>query len=323
VATPAPVDPALVAVAAGILRRGGLVAFPTETVYGLGADATSTTALEHLFVVKGRPRKHPLILHLGDASWLGRWTRDVPPAALRLAAAFWPGPLTMILRRSPLVPDAVTGGQDTVGVRVPRHPVARALLDAFDGPIAAPSANRFGRVSPTTAAHVVADLGGDVVMVLDGGPCDVGIESTIVDLAHDAPVVLRPGAITAEEIERVAGVPVARTGATSTTRAPGTLDAHYAPRTPMFVFAGKEFAAQVSPGRIAVLAFRPPRWARATDVVHSMPRDAERYAHELYAALRDLDLLGAERIVVEQPPDEPAWAGVNDRLRRASRGSGG
>lgn len=305
-----------------VLRRGGLVAFPTETVYGLGADATSATALDRLFTVKGRPRSHPLILHLGDASWLDRWTVRLPDAARRLADAYWPGPLTLIVPRAAAVPNAVTGGQETVGVRVPRHPVAHALLEAFGSAIAAPSANRFGRVSPTTAAHVVADLGDDVDVVLDGGPCEVGIESTIVDLTRDRPVLLRPGGITAEALARVAGVPIASAEGPVVTRAPGTLEAHYAPRTPLAVVSRDALARHATEDATAVLAFEHPVWASARDVVRVVPRDAARYAHELYALLRELDGAGATLILVEAPPEAPEWAGVNDRLRRASRGSG-
>jgi L-threonylcarbamoyladenylate synthase len=319
VALPEPIDPELVARAVDILRGGGLVAFPTETVYGLGADATSPGAIDRLFAVKGRPRTHPLIVHLGDVSWLDRWAREVPEAARRLAAHCWPGPLTMILARAARVPDAVTGGQDTVGVRVPRHPVALALLEAFGSAIAAPSANRFGRVSPTTAAHVAADLGADVDLVLDGGPCDVGIESTIVDLSRGRPVLLRPGRVTAEEIERIAGLPLALPGPGPATRAPGTLEAHYAPRTALSVLAPLELAAhRPVAGRVAVLAFTRPGWADDGDVVRIAPPTAARYAHDLYAALRELDLAAAAHILIEAPPVAPEWAGVADRLRRAS-----
>jgi L-threonylcarbamoyladenylate synthase len=320
---PEPIDAELIARASALLRGGGLVAFPTETVYGLGADATSAAALERLFAVKGRPRSHPLIVHLGDASWLDRWVRDVPEAARRLAARYWPGPLTMILPRAARVPDAVTGGQDTVGVRVPRHPVALALLEAFDGAIAAPSANRFGRVSPTTAAHVAADLGADVDLVLDGGPCEVGIESTIVDLSRARPVLLRPGRITADEIADATGLPLDDARRVSAPRAPGTLEAHYAPRTPLAVRSASALArGRPAPGRVAVLAFARPAWAEARDVVRIASPTAAQYAHDLYAILRELDLEAATKILVEAPPHDAEWTGVADRLLRASHGSG-
>jgi L-threonylcarbamoyladenylate synthase len=309
---------ALVKEGARVLKAGGLVAFPTETVYGLGADATNVRALERLFAVKGRPRSHPLIVHLGDPSWLPRWAADVPDGASRLAKAFWPGPLTMILRRSALVLDAVSGGQDTVGLRVPGHPVAHALLVAFGTGIAAPSANRFGRVSPTTAAHVRADLGTDVDLVLDGGPSEVGIESTIVDLSAAVPRLLRPGRITRAELERVLREDV-RTGAVEgAPRAPGTLEAHYAPHLPVELVDGRRLAERLAAGsRAAVFAFDPPEHEGHFFV--QAPRDPALYARRLYATLRELDASGALRIIVEAPSSEdPAWAGVLDRLRRAA-----
>ncbi|MBI3256331.1 MAG: threonylcarbamoyl-AMP synthase, partial [Actinobacteria bacterium] len=217
-----------IAGAVGVLRAGGLVAFPTETVYGLGADASNDDAVRRIFAVKGRPTDHPLIVHLGDADQLDTWAREIPSDARLLAAACWPGPLTLVLWRSSVVSDVVTGGRDSVGLRVPSHPVALDLLRAFGGGVAAPSANRFGRVSPTTAAHVVADLGDDVDLVLDGGACAVGVESTIVDLTGEAPMLLRQGGVSIETIEGVIGRAVIAT-AEGPERAPGMLAAHYAP----------------------------------------------------------------------------------------------
>ena len=319
---PADAESRLVARAAGLLRRGGLVAFPTETVYGLGADATNERGVARLFAVKGRPPTHPLIVHLGDRAWLDDWTRDVPSEARRLAEAFWPGPLTLILPRAARVPLAVTGGQDTVGVRVPRHPVALALLAALGRPVAAPSANRFGRVSPTTAAHVKADLGADVDLVLDGGPCLVGIESTIVDLSRGRPVLLRPGHVAAAQIEAVLGVAFGA-NVHGTPRAPGTLEAHYAPRTPLRLLEPEALSRRpAAPGRIALLAFVVPSWLSREDVLRRASPDAESYAHDLYAALRELDESGASLIVVQAPPAGPEWSAVRDRLQRAARGSG-
>jgi L-threonylcarbamoyladenylate synthase len=316
------VDPSLIPQAAGVLRRGGLVAFPTETVYGLGADATSDRAIERLYTVKGRPPSHPLIVHLGDAAWLDHWAADVPDTARRLAAAFWPGPLTLVLRRGSRVSLSVTGGQDTVGVRVPRHPLALALLREFGGAVAAPSANRFGRVSPTTAQHVIADLNGDVDLVLDGGPCEVGIESTIVDLSRSRPVVLRPGQVSPEEIEQAAGVQLADLTGSPAPRAPGTLEAHYAPRTPLALLEPDALHARPTErGSIAVLAFASPPWLAAGDVFRRASADAATYAHDLYAALRELDATAASLIVVAAPPASAEWSAVRDRLRRAARGS--
>ncbi|HEX7022744.1 MAG TPA: L-threonylcarbamoyladenylate synthase, partial [Trueperaceae bacterium] len=242
--------------AADILRAGGLVAFPTETVYGLGADAANPEALAKVFAVKGRPTDHPLIVHLASPEQLDEWAEPVPELALRLVDAFWPGPLTLILRRAPGVLDAVTGGQDTVGLRVPRHPVARELLRAFGGGVAAPSANRFGRISPTTAAHVRADLGERVDAILDGGPSEVGLESTILDLSSREPRILRPGGITAGQLAKVLGQAPA-VGGVGAPRVSGSLASHYAPRTPSVVVRDAAAYARHHPGRrLGVLARR-------------------------------------------------------------------
>jgi L-threonylcarbamoyladenylate synthase len=303
--------------AAQILRSGGLVAFPTETVYGLGADASSEAALKRLYAVKRRPPDHPVIVHFARAEDAFAWARDVPEAARRLAARFWPGPLTLILKRAAHVGDFVTGGQDTVGLRVPSHPVAHELLVTFGGGVAAPSANRFGRVSPTRAEHVREDLGAEVDLVLEGGPSEVGIESTIVDLSRGGAVLLRPGAIARAELEAALGAPVAAPDARAP-RAPGMLERHYAPKTELRLVPTHALDGEIAraSGRAAVLAFSRPderaaRWLR-------MPREPAGYARRLYAALRELDEAGCACIVVEEPPDEPAWAAVRDRLRRAA-----
>lgn len=298
-----------------VLWRGGLVAFPTETVYGLGADASSATAMARLYEVKRRPADHPVIVHFADARNAFEWAREVPDVARALAARFWPGPLTLILKRSHLAKDFITGGQDTVGVRVPSHPVANEMLTAFGGGVAAPSANRFGQVSPTTAAHVRADLGLDVDLVLDGGPSTVGIESTIVDLSGDAPVLLRPGAITKAQVEEVLGCEVEQKREDSP-RHSGGLEKHYAPNTPTRLVAPHALDAEIARVRAAVLAFSRPderaaRWLR-------MPRDPEAYARRLYAALRELDGAGCETILIEAPPEMPDWEAVRDRLLRAT-----
>jgi L-threonylcarbamoyladenylate synthase len=314
--------------AVALLRAGELVAFPTETVYGLGADAANAAAVAKIFAAKGRPADHPLIVHLPSADHLARWAREVPAEAERLAAAFWPGPLTLILKRQPQVPDAVTGGQDTVGLRVPSHPLALELLAAFDGGIAAPSANRFGRISPTTADHVREELGSRVLLVLDGGACPVGIESTILDLSRGTPVLLRPGAIGAADIARVLGrAPETAAPQAETPRVSGSLDAHYAPRTPLQLVSsdGLLFAlrnALVAGERVAVLA--PTAQAISHDLVtwKQSPAEPAGFAHDLYASLRELDVLGCARILVQQPPAGEAWLAVNDRLRRAAAGSG-
>lgn len=298
--------------AAEILKRGGLVAFPTETVYGLGADASSAKAVAHLYAVKGRPADHPVIVHFASAGQAFAWAREVPEAARQLAARFWPGPLTLILKRSPLARDFVTGGQDTVGLRVPSHPVAHEMLSIFGSGVAAPSANRFGLVSPTTAAHVREDLGDEVDLVLEGGPSDVGIESTIVDLSGAGAVLLRPGGISEEQL----GITL-RTPTADSPRHSGGLERHYAPRTPARLVPAHALDKVISStaNRIAVLAFSRPD--ERVDYWLRMPRDPAAYAQRLYAALRELDSAGCEAILVEAPPQAAEWAAVLDRLRRA------
>jgi L-threonylcarbamoyladenylate synthase len=307
--------------AAEFLRAGGLVSFPTETVYGLGADATNPQALKRIFQAKGRPSDHPLIVHLADMSELKNWAREVPRGAWLLAEAFWPGPLTIILRRGEGVSDLVTGGQDTIGLRVPSHPVAHKLLLAFGGGVAAPSANRFGHLSPTTAAHVRAELGDSVDVILDGSACPVGIESTIVDLSGAQPAILRPGHISAQQIQDALLTPLALPGGGSP-RAPGMLASHYAPRTPLRLLHPDELELLLRkqpPGSpVAVLARRsrpPVSRAALWQVAPLSPAD---YAHHLYALLRRIDAAGCELIVVETPPDLPEWAAVRDRLARAA-----
>ncbi|MBN8475541.1 L-threonylcarbamoyladenylate synthase [Sulfuritalea sp.] len=309
--------------AAGLLRAGELVAFPTETVYGLGADAANPRAIARIFAAKGRPVDHPLIVHLPDASQLEHWAVDIPEAAHRLAAAFWPGPLTLILRRHPSVSDAITGGQDTVGLRVPNHPLALQLLREFGGGVAAPSANRFGRISPTTAAHVREDLGDAVALVLDGGPCAVGIESTILDLSGAAPRILRPGMLDAAAIGKVLGVVPAFGGTADAPRVSGSLEAHYAPRTPLQLAAATELAGVTTCAldagqRVAVLAAQAPGIAHESLVWRAADLDPERFAHDLYTRLRELDALSCDLILVAAPPDDEAWRAVADRLRRAA-----
>jgi len=305
--------------AAEILRAGGLVAFPTETVYGLGADASSAAAIALLYTVKRRPMEHPVIVHFADASRAFAWTREAPRLAHRLAERFWPGPLTLVLKRSALARDFITRGVDTIGIRVPSHPVAHAMLDAFGGGVAGPSANRFGRVSPTTAAHVRADLGRDVELVLEGGPSEVGIESTIVDLSRGAPVLLRPGHVSREALEQFLGERVLAADADAP-RHPGGLERHYAPRTPVRLVPPHELDAAIASlgARAAVLAFSRPD--ERVDYWLRMPRDAEGYARKLYAALRELDGAGCDAILVETPPEDPAWQAVRDRLQRAASG---
>jgi len=310
-----------IARAADLLRAGELVALPTETVYGLGADASNPAAVLKIFAAKDRPADHPLIVHLADADQLGAWAREIPPAAEALARAFWPGPLTLILKKRAEVPDAVTGGQDTVGLRIPDHPVALELLEAFGGGIAAPSANRFGRISPTSAQHVFEELGESVAMILEGGACDVGIESTILDLSRGEPVILRPGMIGIDALTAVIGQrPRLKGEGENAPRVSGALLAHYAPRTPMQMASREDITN--APADCAVLVraseFPAGRFAMSIDA----PFDAHGYAHDLYANLRALDAGAARLILVENLPEGSDWDAVRDRLGRAVVGSG-
>jgi L-threonylcarbamoyladenylate synthase len=306
--------------AVAVLQRGGLVAFPTETVYGLGADAAEPAAVARIFAVKGRPADHPVIVHIAGTEDLWRWAVAVPAPALRLAEALWPGPLTLVVRRSDHVPDVVTGGRPTVALRSPAHPVALALLDAFGGGIAAPSANRFGRVSPTTAADVRADLGDDVDLVLDGGPCRVGVESTIVDCTGESVAVLRPGGVPHEVLEGVLGATVARRAGPDAPAAPGTLPAHYSPRARVVVVGTvAEALEQVAAGsgRRGVLLPHP---VDVPDGIALLVADDDPagYARALYARLRHADHLGLEVLVAVPPAEHGLGVAVADRLRRAA-----
>ncbi len=322
----------LIDAAAAALAGGQLVAFPTETVYGLGADAENPAAVAAIYAAKGRPQDHPVIVHLAPGADLTHWATDIPEEAGKLTAAFWPGPLTLILKRAPNIPDAVSGGQDTVGLRCPAHPVAIALLNAFkdgQGGIAAPSANKFGHVSPTLAQHVHDEFGADgsVAMVLDGGPSQVGIESTIVDLSRLAthgPVLLRPGNISLDAIEAVIGQRPHSADAAAP-RASGTLASHYAPHTPVAMLEKIDLDAALV--RLSQMGHKVAliHIAQFADVHASLrlPAEPDGYACALYAALREMDDRGADLILVEAPPQGDDWLGVNDRLRRAAHGSQG
>jgi L-threonylcarbamoyladenylate synthase len=312
----APTDDGL-AVAGRLLRDGRLVSFPTETVYGLGADATSPDAIARIFAAKGRPADNPLIVHLAGPDELARVVAEITPLAHRLAAAFWPGPLTLVLEARPDLPRATTGGLDTVAVRVPDHPVARALIAAAGVPVAAPSANRSGRPSPTTADHVVADLGGVVDAVVDGGRCPVGVESTVVDARGDVPVVLREGAVTQEDLERAAdGVTVGADGSAS----PGTRYRHYRPACRVEIAPPGEAAARAgalaAEGMAVALVAREP----APAGVHEAARfaDAAELAARLYGALRDAEVAGVDVVVVEAVEPVGIGRAVMDRLARAA-----
>ena len=311
-----------ISVAVDVLRRGGLVAFPTETVYGLGADAANPEAVERIFVAKGRPRSHPVIVHLAEPAAAKEWAAEVPDFAVALADAFWPGPLTLVLPRSDLVPDAVTGGLATVGLRVPAQPLALELLSAFGGGVAAPSANRFGRVSPTRAEHVRADLGAAVDVVLDGGPCPVGVESTIVDCSGIEPRLLRPGGVPAESLAEVLGYKITMT-VDSVVRAPGMLASHYAPSARVEVLEPAAVASRaeelVALGlRVGILA--PGRMTGLPAGIEALPPtgSAVAYAKVLYQRLREADRRGVEVLLAVPPPETGMGTAVADRLRRAA-----
>ncbi len=316
--------------AARRLERGELVAFPTETVYGLGADAENPCDVTYIYEAKGRPSNHPVIVHVAPEADLSYWTTDISDDARKLIAAFWPGPLTLILKRAAHIPNTVSGGQDSIGIRCPSHPVAQALLRTFKdgkGGVAAPSANRFGHVSPTTAQHVRDEFGVDnplVKCVLDGGQSEVGIESTIVDLSRGRAVLLRPGHVSMAQLEAVLGYAPALPDAEAP-RVSGTLDAHYAPATPVVLIASQELAQVLDAlnkrGLRAVLMHYTEAASARNGVRLSSQADA--YAHDLYAALRAMDETDSELIVVEAPPQDEAWRGVNDRLRRAAHDSAG
>jgi L-threonylcarbamoyladenylate synthase len=325
-----PTDANAIRRAAEVLRGGGLVAFPTETVYGVGANALEAAAVAKIFAAKGRPPNNPLIVHVARIEQSRELTLDWPDAAARLAAVFWPGPLTLVLAKRPAVPDIVAAGAATVALRIPAHPVAQAVLEAVGVPIAAPSANRSNEISPTTAEHVLKSLGGRIDVVLDGGPTTGGLESTVIDLTANLPRILRPGLVSPAEIERVIGSVERPFGGTVRSHgplsSPGQLPRHYAPTAPM------ECCAAGSAERVASLAQGGQRvgWLRIAGDDQSlpdfgnrvttieMPRKPAAYAAQLYAALHSLDDAQVDWIIVDLPPDEEAWLAIRDRLRRGS-----
>jgi len=307
-----------------LLRQGHLVGIPTETVYGLAADASNPRAVAKIFAAKGRPANHPVIVHIAGKDQLADWACDIPDAAWRLAETFWPGPLTLILKRQPHVPDAVTGGQDTVGLRAPDHPLTQELLQRLQGGLAAPSANRFGHVSPTTAQHVREEFGDAVPLVLDGGACSVGVESTIIGLTSERPTLLRPGGVPREAIEALLGVDLEHHQKNSTAhiRVSGLLDSHYAPHTPLITgsLASLRVEAEHAAAHGEPVALLP--LGQTLDLpgvaVAAMPADPAEFARTLYATLRRLDTQGFSALLMEMPPATPAWLAVNDRLSRAA-----
>jgi L-threonylcarbamoyladenylate synthase len=305
--------------AVSILRRGGLVAFPTETVYGLGADATNPLAVRGIFAAKGRPSTNPLIVHVASVEVARRYATHWRMIADQLAARFWPGPLTLVLPKTDAIVAEVSAGLSTVGLRVPNHPLALELLRDFDGPIAAPSANRSNHISPTQAAHVRAELGDRVDLILDGGPCSVGIESTVLDVSGDRPRILRPGGISQIQIESIIGPVEVFAGQVDRSIAavsPGQHERHYSPRTQAFWFSPDKYD-QIPKSRAVVMAISPLAACDGIEMIR-MPGNAERYARELYRTLRELDERGFDAIYIQIPPGISEWDAVRDRIRRAS-----
>ncbi|MBK8815334.1 MAG: threonylcarbamoyl-AMP synthase [Methylococcaceae bacterium] len=308
-----------------LLKQGRLVGLPTETVYGLGADALNPEAVKRIFTAKGRPADHPLIVHIPDKSALEDWAIDIPESAWKLAEHFWPGSLTIVLKKQPDVPMEVTGGQNTVALRVPNHPVALSLLRVFGGGIAAPSANRFCRISPTQASHVEEELGDKVDMILDGGACQVGLESTIVDLSGLEPRLLRPGQISQTEIEAVLQISLELPNDREKIHAPGAMELHYAPDAHTLLCSIEQIkeilAGQVYQGnyKFGVLTFKKELQTSVNTHIIIMSADSKSYGHDLYNALRQLDNASVDIILVEYPPKTDDWAAVNDRLKKAAK----
>ena len=321
--------PSSITAAAHALQRGELLGLPTETVYGLAADAGNDAAVAKIFEAKGRPANHPLIVHVANAQGVERFASHVPAFAQKLMDAFWPGPLTLILPRRPEVAAVAAGGQNSVGLRCPSHPVAHAVLQSAEAlgvfGVAAPSANLFGRVSPTTAGHVAGEFGDDL-LILDGGACDVGIESTIVDCTRAAPVLLRPGVLTPQQLSDACGVTVITPTApdADAPRASGTLESHYAPRARVRLMSAQDISAKLQAlgphaNNLGLWsAERPDDGVGAGVLWRAQPQCAEQAAHELFSVLRDLDARGVQQIWVQWPPDTPEWEGVRDRLQRAA-----
>ncbi len=311
-----------------IVCAGGTVAFPTETVYGLGADVTNTQAIHKIYAIKQRPVDHPLIVHISAISQLDFWAQAIPESAWKLAHRFWPGPLTLILQRNHRIPDCVTGRQNTVGLRMPAHPVALALLNAL-GPekaLAAPSANRFGRISPTTAEHVQQELGSEVDIILDGGACEVGLESTIIGFHDQLPQILRPGGVTLSALEAALGNRVLL-ATNPSIRISGALPSHYAPVTPLRVYSTEQIGQHASALAAQKLRILVITWSNSDPAQFSanqqirqfsMPADPIVYGQQLYATLRRFDQAEFDYLLIEAPPDHPSWLAIIDRLHRAS-----
>ena len=315
-------DESVIVEAALLLKQGRLVALPTETVYGLGADASNPEAVKRIFSAKGRPENHPLTVHIGSVEQINDWAVNIPDAALRLANQFWPGPLTLILQKRPEVPMAVTGGLNTVALRMPNNPVALSLLKMFCGGIAAPSANRFKHISPTSAKHVLEELGSAVDLILDDGSCLLGVESTILDLSGEHYRLLRPGHISVSELEAVLKTKLS-TGNASGVRSSGMMAVHYSPVTPAYLCASERFPETLDKlaemnKTVGILAYKYQPTSKQAHFI-SMPERSTEYAQSLYAALRELDRLKLDVILVEHPPETESWQAINDRLGKATQ----
>lgn len=306
-----------------VLRQGGLVAIPTETVYGLAADANNPKAVKKIFHIKNRPLSHPVIVHIADISQLKEWATDISDEALQLAKHYWPGPLTLILKKTKQVSDIITGGQDTVGLRIPNHPLTQCVLKKLGSGVAAPSANRFGRISPTTADAVREELGNKVDYILDGGQCAIGVESTIVDASTDQLRILRPGMISAEHIEKLLNRTLT-SDKKNHPRVSGNLKSHYAPQTKMILMDQEEtlylkkINREIKKSAIAIMTRKKINVPQSNIIYFSMPDDPELYAHDLYQTLREIDRHAFHTIFVEEIPDDPAWDAIRDRLKKAS-----
>lgn len=302
-----------------LLQAGELVALPTETVYGLAADAAQPEAVNKIFIAKNRPATHPLIVHIASVEKLSDWVSEIPPAAKQLAEAFWPGPLTMLFHKSPRVNQVVTGGLDTIAIRVPQHPVFLGILEKLNTGLAAPSANPHKQISPTTAQHVLKGLSGKIAAVLDGGPCSVGLESTILDLTTPVPRILRPGPITPAMIEAVLQTPI-ESPATHHEPVPGNMAEHYQPKTPAFMMTHDELKTYLAQShqRIGLLFYSPDLHNDHTEKSLQLPKEKSAYAKQLYQALHDLDQNHIDEILIEAPPQSPEWQDVWDRLLKAT-----
>lgn len=307
--------------AINILKAGGLVAIPTETVYGLAADAKNPDALKKIFVAKNRPIDHPLIVHIGDMAELTNWARDISEETLQLAKAFWPGPLTLIFKKSSQVSDIITGGQDTIGIRMPNHPLTLSLLQQFNGAVAAPSANKFGRISPTTAKAVKEELGDAVDLILEGGQCDVGVESTILDVSQNHFRILRPGMISAKQIEDVLQRKLSE-AQSAAPRVSGSMESHYAPTTKTYLISVDKIESFLKDNQeksIALVAIDFQLKSPLQNVhLVTMSNNPKQYAHDLYDTLRELDKKIFSLLIIEAPQETSSWQAINDRLVRAA-----